>query len=150
MDAASLGSGLLTGVVGLLGVWVGVWLTQSNERRRWLLELKLTAITGFVEDTSLMFDRFRMTEGASGRELAEWQHAVQSGRTAIHLLCTRETIDAAERLAKNALRAHEDRSEEHQAATITSLKEFVATARRELDDAGGLTARLRDRVARNA
>lgn len=122
--------------VGLLGVWVGVWLTQRNERRRWLLERKLTAITGFVEDTSLMFDRFRMTEGTSARERAEWQHAVQSGRTAIHLLCTQEAIDAGERLAKNALCARDDHSEEHRAATISSLKEFVATARRELDEAG--------------
>jgi hypothetical protein len=130
-DGAALAA-VVTGVVGLLGVVIGAVLTQRTQHTQWLRERKIAAISSYVEDMSLLVDRFHAGLSSTPAERIEWLHAKQSGRTTIHLLCEEETWRAAEELARLSKRMEGDSSRETMDATVGALKEFVRLARAEI------------------
>lgn len=133
VDKASLTLSLAVALFGLIGVGIGAILTNRSQHRHWLRERKIEAISAFVEDTSLMVDRFRGSTETPADLRAEWLHAIQSGRTTIHLLCAKPTREAAEELALLAKAIETDKSTEAMKRAITALTDFVALAREEIN-----------------
>jgi hypothetical protein len=123
MNDGAVLAAVVTGVVGLLGVVVGALLTQRSQHAQWLRERKIAAISSYVEDMSLLVDRFNAGLSPTPAERIDWLHAQQSGRTTIHLLCDEDTWRAAEELARLARQI--DGSREAMNAAVGALKEFV-------------------------
>lgn len=94
MNDASLIT-LLAAVVGLIGgavgASVGATVTHRNQHQLWLSEKKIDAVSAFVENNSLLIDRFRHVSTVSPTERVEWLHAIQSGRTTMNLfMCSKD------------------------------------------------------------
>jgi hypothetical protein len=132
MNYASLVTSLLAVVGGLIGVAVGATLTRRNQHQLWLSEKKIEAVSAFVENNSLLIDRFRHVSTVSPTERVEWLHAIQSGRTTIHLLCAQETRDAAGELARLAQRIESEPTQEAVNRAVDAMKLFVELAREEI------------------
>ncbi|WP_097187933.1 hypothetical protein [Ornithinimicrobium cerasi] len=125
-------SSLLPATLGILGVFVGSMVSKRADHRHWLRERKVAAVSALVEDTSLLVERLRHDVPSTKQERAQWLHALQSGRTTIHLLCEQETIDAAEHLVKTTRALESDKTDEALRADIAALKSFIRCARREV------------------
>jgi hypothetical protein len=137
MNDASLIT-LLAAVVGLMGgavgAAVGATVTHRNQHQLWLSEKKIDAVSAFVENNSLLIDRFRHVSTVSPTERVEWLHAIQSGRTTINLLCAQETRDAARELARLAQRIESEPTGEAVNRAVNALKVFVDLAREEIHE----------------
>lgn len=132
MNDGAVLAAVVTGVVGLLGVVVGAYLTQRAQHAQWLRERKIAAISSYVEDMSLLVDRLRSGPPSTPVERVEWMHAMQSGRTTIHLLCEDRTWRAAEELARLTKRIERDDSRDALDAAVAGLREFIDLARNEV------------------
>ena len=123
----------MVALVGLLGVGVGAVLANRSQHQQWLRERKIEAVSAFAEDLSLMVNRFRSGDEIRPGRRAEWLHAMQSGRTTIHLLCSKPTVDAADELAGLAKATEADRSEDAMDKALQAPTCFVALAREEIN-----------------
>jgi hypothetical protein len=79
---------------------------------------------------NLLVDRLRE---ADPRKRAKWLHAMQSGRTTIHLLCPQPTMEAADELARTTKEIETDKSREATDHAIAALRRLVELAREEIN-----------------
>lgn len=131
-DLATAVLAIVAAALGLVGVLVGARVTRSAQHQQWLRDRKLQAVTEFVKDTSLLTDRLRRETPASPEVWNQWMHALQSGRTEVHLLCSRETRDEMERLVVLTRSIQGDDSREALQPVIDSLDAFIELVRKEL------------------
>lgn len=125
-------SSLLPATLGLIGVWVGSMVSKRADHRHWLRERKVQAVSSLVEAASLLSDRLRYDAPGNMQERAQWLHALQSGRTAIHLLCKPETIDSTEALVARVKAIEKEQTDEAMAQGLAALRVFIAQARSEV------------------
>lgn len=130
--AVGIAVAALAPLLGLIGVWVGVRTTQVSQRQEWARDRKLAAISGFVEATTLLYNRLLRLDAGSPAERQDWMHALQTGRTTVYLLCGTDTQKAAEDLVKACRAIEKNRDQKHKDAYIAALREFTAVARRDL------------------
>jgi hypothetical protein len=129
-----MGAAATSALVGLIGVLVGVWLSAKQERRRWVLDQKVRASVDFITRTGLLYTRLRELDEnqVDPAERIEWRNSMQAGRSTIHLLCGDETRVLADRLVSLVNATSPQSSDEHHAATITTLNDLTDRLRREL------------------
>lgn len=122
---------------GLIGVVFGSWFTARRQDRMWLREQKLKAGIGFNTAVSQLIDYLRETQlsddGAGANELAG---RMQEARSALYLLCTDETVDLADALARRVWSSRpsagrEDRRAEYR-ETLDLLRRFTHQLRQEI------------------
>jgi len=132
MDGKSLILAITPALLGFLGVGVGAVLSHRGQHRHWLRERKIEAVSAYVENMSLLIDRFREADPPPGKR-AEWLHGMQSGRTTIHLLCAQPAREAADELARTTKEIEIDKSPEAFDDAIAALRRFVELARQEIN-----------------
>ena len=132
MNYVSLFTTLLAATGALIGVAVGARLTHRNQHQMWLSEKKIEAVSAFVENNSLLIDRFSRVPTASATERVEWLHGIQSGRTVINLLCDQETRDAARKLAQLSQKIESEPTPDAVKLAVKALTDFVDLAREEI------------------
>lgn len=127
-------AGVTVGAIGLLGVMTGAWATRRHDQKRWLQERRLQAVSEFVQNHSLLYDRMLrgVHENLSPAELVESRHLMQMGRTEIHLLCTEKTFLAAEHLNELTRKISPASSDAQKADAIRALQTFVELARKDV------------------
>ncbi len=130
--SVAIGAGL-----GLIGAVFGAWFTARRQDRMWLREQKLKAGVGFNTAVSQLIDYLRdarlSDDGAGANELAG---RMQEARSAIYLLCTDDTVDLANALARRVWKSRpsegqDDRRAEHH-ETLALLRRFTQQLRREI------------------
>lgn len=132
MDGKTLILAIAPALLGFLGVGVGAVLSHRGQHRQWLRERKIEAVSAYVEDMNLLVDRLREADPPPGKR-AEWLHAMQSGRTTIHLLCAQPTMEAADELARTTKEIETDKSREATDHAIAALRRLVELAREEIN-----------------
>ena len=77
----------------------GTWLQGRKEHQRWLRNQKLRAAIAFIGATGDLHDsrRHSPAEPEPSAERDTWAR-IQDGRSALYLLCTTGTVEAAEAL----------------------------------------------------
>jgi hypothetical protein len=134
MNYASIVTTLLAAAGGLFGVFAGARLTHKNQHQMWLSEKKIEAVSAFVENNSLLIDRFSRVPAATATERVEWLHGIQSGRTVINLLCDQETREAAGQLAQLSQQIEKEPTEDAVKRAVKALKDLVDLAREEIQE----------------
>jgi hypothetical protein len=130
MNEAS--AALVAAVVGFVGVTLGAALSQRSQYQQWLRDRKIQAISAYVEDMSLMVQRFLEGLQPDAETRVAWRHAMQSGRTTIHLLCKEDTRKAADELANLSSELTKDPSGDALDRAVKVLNRFIELARAEL------------------
>jgi hypothetical protein len=121
-------------VVGVGGVIAGTWLQSQKEHQRWLRDQKLRAAIGFIGATGDLHDHRRHPPASPdpSAERDAWAR-IQDGRSALYLLCTAGTVEAAEALITGVRRtpaiADSDARDDE---TIALLRDLVRRLRLEL------------------
>jgi hypothetical protein len=133
-------AGLGGALVGAFGVTVGAWLHGRNDRARWLRDQKLQAAISVIAGTGDLVQRSR-EEKSSGDssidERAAWAR-LQDGRSAVHLLCDKDSVESAEMLI---MRVGHGRTQDGQGSDpVELLQGFVAKLRIELGSHGPVGA----------
>lgn len=136
-------SNLLSVVIGALvgvgGVVAGTWLQSRKEHQRWLRDQKLHAAIGFIGAAGDLHDRrlYPSADPGPSTEPAMWTR-IQDGRSALHLLCTTRTVEAAEALVTGVRHTQPDtRGGPQDDETIALLRDLVQRLRHELDAGTG-------------
>jgi len=140
-------AGIVSALVGVLGVGTGAWLQGRDNRRRWLSDQKLHAAAEFITVTGEIYDhRIHGQDAASPSNVKElWQRA-QKSRSALYLLCEDRTVELAEELI-NGVRYFEPEADgSGNAPVIFVLRKFVQQLRRELGTGKG-QAPIADRAS---
>lgn len=90
---------LIGALVGVGGVMAGTWLQSRKEHQRWLRDQKLRAAVDFIGAAGDLHDRRRGPPASpdTSAERDAWTR-IQDGRSALYLLCTTDTVAAAEAL----------------------------------------------------
>ncbi|MFC6065572.1 hypothetical protein [Streptomyces ochraceiscleroticus] len=123
--------------LGLIGAVFGSWFTARRQDRMWLREQKLKAGVGFNTAVVQLIDHLRATQlsddGAGANELTG---RMQEARSALYLLCTDDTVDLADALARRVWisrpsEGREDRRAEH-GETLDLLRRFTHQLRQEI------------------
>jgi len=129
-------AGLGGALVGTFGVAVGAWLQGRNDHARWLRDQKLQAAISVIAGTGDLVQRSRdeKSTGASFiDERAAWVR-LQDGRSAVHLLCQKDSVESAETLIMTVGHGLTRDSEAND--PIELLRDFVAKLRVELGSHG--------------
>ena len=125
---------LLGGLVGASGVVAGTWLQSRKEHQRWLRDQKLHAAIDFIGATGDLHDLRRHSSAMPdpSAERDAWAR-IQNGRSALYLLCTTSTTEAAEALITGA-RHTPPMTDDGQGddETIALLRDLVQRLRQEL------------------
>ena len=132
---ATVLSGVFGAVLAFCGVLLGVWLKSRSDQRSWLRDQKLAGAAEVVSAGSSIYE-LRSGSGSPPPsveldEVREWQARLQKGRAVIHLLCTQETRDRADRFARSCWQrpAEGDGGDEH---LVAALREFTTALRDEI------------------
>ncbi|MET9252110.1 hypothetical protein [Streptomyces sp. NPDC003717] len=123
--------------VGLVGVVFGAWFTARRQDRMWVREQKLRAGVGFNTAVVQLLDHRKGTRlGDDGPGAEELAGRMQEARSALYLLCARETVDLADALARRVWSTRPtDGREERRAEfreTLELLGRFTRRLRREI------------------
>ena len=125
---------LIGALVGASGEIAGTWLQGRKEHQRWLRDQKLRAAIDFMGAAGDLHDRHRHPPASQdpSAERDIWAR-IQDGRSALYLLCTTGTVEAAEALITGVRRTPPrtdsgDGSDE----TIALLRDLVQRLRHEL------------------
>ncbi|MFG1927757.1 hypothetical protein [Cryptosporangium sp. NPDC048952] len=126
--------GIAGGLIGLAGVLLGAWIGSRSQDRRWVREQKLKAATEVT--TAGMHLYQSQLEGATQRRHSTtdrmlWLDRLQAGRSQMHLLCSRETRDASDRLAELVWREEGTDTPADEAEVIKALQALTDSLRRE-------------------
>jgi hypothetical protein len=132
---ANVVAGIIGALLGFSGALLGAWIKSRDEQQRWLRDQKLAGAAELVSAGSSIYElRSGSKDGPASLDasgLLEWQSQLQRGRAVIHLLCTQETRDHADSFAQSCWRTKRS-PEEHYDSTITALRAFTASLRREI------------------
>ncbi len=125
---------LIGALVGASGVIAGTWLQGRKEHQRWLRDQKLRAAIDFIGATGDLHDNRRNPPARPdpSAERDTWAR-IQDGRSALYLLCTTGTVEAAEALV-TGVRLTPPITDTSQAddETIALLRDLVQRLRHEL------------------
>jgi hypothetical protein len=136
---ANLLAGLLGAVVGLLGVVLGAVLNGRRDDRKWLRDQKLRGAVDFLTASGELYDKVTQLNSNDDRwpeELLELRNRMQSGRSVLLLLCTDDTISAANELAQRVWAAS-GTNKEYRDETLSLVKRLTRMIRSELTARGG-------------
>jgi hypothetical protein len=126
-------AGIVSALVGVLGVGIGAGLQGRDNRRRWLHDQKLHAAVDFIATTGDVYDHRLLGNAAANpsveREL--WQR-VQKSRSVLYLLCDGQTVKKAEELIKGVRKFKPTADHSGEDAVISLLRQLVELLRREL------------------
>ncbi|ULR47978.1 hypothetical protein [Streptomyces deccanensis] len=123
--------------VGLIGVVFGSWFTARRQDRMWLREQKLKAGIGFNTAVVQLLDHLKETQlsddGPGANELVD---RLQEARSALYLLCSDDTVDLADALARRVwstqpTNGRDDRRTEFR-VTLDLLRRFTHQLRQEI------------------
>ncbi|MFJ6071436.1 hypothetical protein ACIQFU_11450 [Streptomyces sp. NPDC093065] len=123
--------------VGLVGVVFGSWFTARRQDRMWIREQKLKAGTGFNTAVVQLLDYLKEArlsdDGPGANELA---NRLQEARSALYLLCSNDTVDLADALARRVwstrpTEGRDDRRAEFR-ETLDLLRRFTHQLRQEI------------------
>jgi hypothetical protein len=123
--------------IGLVGVLLGSWFTARRQDRLWLREQKLKAGIGFNTAVVQLLDHLKGTRlGGDGPGADELADRMQEARSALYLLCTGDTVDLADALARRVwstrpTEGRDDRRAEFQ-ETLDLLGRFTQQLRKEI------------------
>lgn len=124
--------GAATVVGGLVGTYAGAWLAHLSAKDQWKRDLKVKSVAALVEETSLLVDRLMKAPPSSDLERAEWMHALQSGRTTIHLLFDAPISRAAEELIARVKEIEKDPTQVRLDAALASLDALVEMVKEDV------------------
>jgi hypothetical protein len=131
---------LIGALVGASGVIAGTWLQGRKEHQRWLRDQKLRAAIDFIGATGDLHDirRHPPARPDPSVERDTWAR-IQDGRSALYLLCTTGTVEAAEALMAGIRRTPPmtDSGRGDGDETIALLRDVVQRLRRELGAGAG-------------
>ena len=124
---------LIGGLVGASGVIAGTWLQSQKEHQRWLRDQKLRAAIAFIGATGDLHDIRRHSPATPGpsAERDAWAR-IQDGRSALYLLCTTGTVEAAEALITGVRRTLPETDSSQGDETTALLQNLVQLLRHEL------------------
>jgi hypothetical protein len=125
---------LIGALVGASGVIAGTWLQGRKEHQRWLRDQKLRAAINFIGATGDLHDSRRHSPARPdpNAERDTWAR-IQDGRSALYLLCTSGTVEAAEALITGARSTPPiSGSGQEDDETISLLRDLVQRLRHEL------------------
>lgn len=124
-------------VIGVVGVVFGSWFTARRQDRMWLREQKLKAGIGFNTAVVQLLDHLKDTQlGTDGPGANELVDRMQEARSALYLLCSGDTVDLADALARRVWSTRptdgrDDRRAEFR-ETLDLLRRFTHQLRREI------------------
>src|SRR5215469_4898627 len=126
-------AGIVSALVGVLGVGVGAWLQSRDNRRRWLHDQKLRGAIDFIATTGDVHDHrlLGQAEASGSKEVVLWQR-VQKSRSVVYLLCDGDTVDKAEELIKSIRQFEPTADHSGEDVTISRLRDLVRALRHEL------------------
>lgn len=124
--------GAATVVGGLIGTYCGAWLAHLSAKDQWKRDMKVRAVATLVEETSLLVDRLMSTPAPSDLERAKWMHALQAGRTTIHLLFDDPISRSAEDLISRVKAIEKDPTQSNLDAALVSLDSLVVLVKRDV------------------
>lgn len=127
-------AGMVGALIGLVGVAAGSWLQARKEHQHWLRDQKLRAAIDFIGATGDLYDRQYQLQ-STGESLIDERAAkvrAQDARSALYLLCGKNTVDAAEALIKRARHSEFGSDGSHDQVTFGLLRDLVARLRLEL------------------
>ena len=125
---------LIGALVGASGVIAGTWLQSQKEHQHWLRDQKLRAAIAFIGATGDLHDIRRHPPARLGpsAERDAWAR-IQDGRSALYLLCTTGTMEAAEALITGVRRTLPETDSSHgDDETTALLRDLVQRLRHEL------------------
>jgi hypothetical protein len=125
---------LIGALVGASGVIAGTWLQGRREHQRWLRDQKLRTAIAFIGATGDLHDSRRHPPARPdpSAEQDAWAR-IQDGRSALYLLCTAGTVEAAEALVTGVRRTPPmTASGQGDDETIALLRDLVQRLRHEL------------------
>ncbi|MFF0724687.1 hypothetical protein [Streptomyces sp. NPDC004134] len=123
--------------VGLIGVVFGSWFTARRQDRMWVREQKLRAGIGFNTAVVQLLDYLKESQlSDDGPGANELVNRMQEARSALYLLCTSDTVDLADALARRVWRTRPtegraDRKAEFR-ETLDLLRQFTRRLRQEI------------------
>ena len=131
-------AGIVSALVGVLGVGVGAWLQSRDNRRRWLHDQKLRGAVDFIATTGDVHDHrlLGQAEASGSKERVLWQR-VQKSRSVLYLLCQGDTVDKAEELIKSIRQFEPTADHSGEDVTISRLRDLVRALRHELGTGEG-------------
>lgn len=125
--------GLLGACTSLIGVLVGAWINNKRQDRRWLRDKKLEGAAEFISAAGRLYEHRRpqSTPQAVPSDAADWGTQMQRGRSVIYLLCSAETTERAEDLARMVW-DDDIAAAQHREKTIETLRAFTQQMRAEI------------------
>ncbi|WP_432108776.1 hypothetical protein [Streptomyces sp. AA1529] len=123
--------------IGLIGVVFGAWFTARRQDRMWHREQKLKAGIGFNTAVVQLLDHLKGTRlSDDGPGADDLVNRMQEARSALYLLCSGETVDLADALARRVWSTRptdgrDDRRAEFQ-ETLDLLRRFTGRLREEI------------------
>jgi hypothetical protein len=131
-------AGIVSALVGVLGVGTGAWLQGRDNHRRWLRDQKLQAAADFITTTGDVYDHRLLGHAAASQsdEKVLLQRA-QKSRSALYLLCDDQTVEMAEGLIQAVRKFEPTADGSGEDAVISMLRELVQRLRRELGTGTG-------------
>ena len=132
-DMSNLLAVLIGAVVGASGVIAGTWWQSRKEHQHWLRDQKLRAAIDFIGATGDLHDRRRHPSAAPdpSAEQDSWAR-IQGGRSALYLLCTTSTVEAAEVVITGVRRTPPMTGGQGDDETAALLRDLVQRLRHEL------------------
>lgn len=124
--------GAATIVGGLIGTYCGAWLAHLSAKDQWKRDMKVRAIAALVEETSLLVDRLMSAPPPSDLERSQWMHALQAGRTTIHLLFDDPISRSAEELVSRVKAIEKDPTQSNLDAALVSLDSLVSQVKKDV------------------
>jgi hypothetical protein len=125
---------LIGALVGASGVIAGTWWQGRKEHQHWLRDQKLRAAIDFIGAAGDVNDRRRHPPAKPdpSAERDSWAR-IQDGRSALYLLCTTSTVEAAEALIMGVRRTPSmTDSGQGNDETVDLLRDLVQRLRHEL------------------
>lgn len=123
--------------IGLAGVVFGSWFTARRQDRMWLRDQKLKAGIGFNTAVVQLLDHLKNTQlSGDGPGANELVNRMQEARSALYLLCSSDTVDLADALARRVWSTRptggrDDRRAEFR-ETLDLLRRFTQQLRQEI------------------